>query len=190
MLIGCSRAAKEFASGYANERVAFGRPISSFQGVAFLIADRDMAIEAAAHGTVRCGRRDRRMEDRGSRSRRSTRGALDRCAQVALETTREGVQILGGHGFIREYPVERWYRRRGRAVCPRLRPLAGQASFLRRPDDPSVRSDTPMPNASRSPTMQLHSPKIESASRSRVGPRARSSPGTRGRRRRTAPPQG
>jgi alkylation response protein AidB-like acyl-CoA dehydrogenase len=108
MLLGCARAAKEFAQGYANERVAFGRPIASFQGVAFPLADCDMAVEAArlelfdaADALARAG---------GEGIEALCARVLGRCGEVALQATREGVQTLGGHGFIREYPVERWYR--------------------------------------------------------------------------------
>jgi hypothetical protein len=131
-LIGCARASKEFASDYANERVAFGRPISSFQGVSFLIADRDMAIDAARMELFDAADEIAVCEDPLA-IETITRGALDRCAQVALEATRDGVQILGGHGFIREYPVERWYRAAGALCALDFDPLAGQVSFLTTP---------------------------------------------------------
>ncbi len=109
VLLGCARAAKEFAENYANERVAFGRPISSFQGVAFPLVDRDMALDAArlelfdAADAISAG-------DEPSEIEALCRRVVGRCGEVALQTTRDGVQTLGGHGFIREYPVERWYR--------------------------------------------------------------------------------
>jgi hypothetical protein len=128
-LIGCSRASKEFAAHYANERVAFGRPISSFQGVAFLVVDRDMAIDAARMELFDAADEVAVSED-ATKIEQLCRRVVDRCGQVALETTRDGVQILGGHGFIREYPVERWYRAAASLSALDFDPLAGQVSFL------------------------------------------------------------
>ena len=111
LLLGCARAAKEFAQGYANERVAFGRPIASFQGVAFPLADCDMAIETARLELFDAADALAMSEMSGTSEIESLCArVLVRCGEVALQATREGVQTLGGHGFIREYPVERWYR--------------------------------------------------------------------------------
>jgi alkylation response protein AidB-like acyl-CoA dehydrogenase len=128
-LLGCARASKEFAQSYANERIAFGRPISSFQGIAFMLADRDMAIDAARMELFEVADDLRVLEDTRD-IERLCQQVVDRCSQVALETTRDGVQTLGGHGFIREYPVERWYRAAATLTTLDFDPLAAQVSFL------------------------------------------------------------
>jgi alkylation response protein AidB-like acyl-CoA dehydrogenase len=129
VLLGCARAAKEFAQRYANERVAFGRPIASFQGVAFPLADRDMAIDAARlelfdAAAAIAGERD------AAAIEALCRCVVGRCGEVALQATRDGVQTLGGHGFIREYPVERWYRAAAALSALDFDPLVAPCDFL------------------------------------------------------------
>lgn len=129
LLVGCARAAKEFAQHYAGERVAFGRPIASFQGVAFPLADCDMALDAARlelfDAALAIG-----DERDPARIEALCRRAVGRCGEVALQTTREAVQTLGGHGFIREYPVERWYRAAATLAALDFDPLEAPHDFI------------------------------------------------------------
>ena len=107
--IGCARASLEFARRYATERVAFGRPIAAFQGVAFPLADQDIAVDAARLELWEVARAVEGSGDLAS-IERLTGSAIAHACETALQATREGVQTLGGHGFIADYPVERWYR--------------------------------------------------------------------------------
>src|SRR5678816_3764861 len=104
--IGVARAAYEFALEYAKERKAFGRPIIMNQGIAFKLADMAMEIDAArllvwrAAWMARNGKRFEAGE--GSMSKL-------KAGEVAVKVTEEAIQILGGYGYTREYPVERWH---------------------------------------------------------------------------------
>jgi alkylation response protein AidB-like acyl-CoA dehydrogenase len=109
LALGCARAAREYACQYATQRIAFGRPIASFQGVAFPLADQDMAIDAARMELWETARVVETSRD-AAQLERLTASCVARAGEVALQTAREGVQTLGGHGFITDYPVERWYR--------------------------------------------------------------------------------
>ncbi|HEX6969421.1 MAG TPA: acyl-CoA dehydrogenase family protein [Micromonosporaceae bacterium] len=105
--IGVARAAYEYALDYAKERVQFGRPIIENQAVAFALADMKMEIDAARLLVWRAawmGRNNRPFEaGEGSMSKL-------KAGEVAVSVTEKAVQILGGAGFIREHPVERWFR--------------------------------------------------------------------------------
>ena len=108
LALGTARRAREYASAYAMERVAFAKPIAAFQGVSFMLADAEMQIAAA------------RLEvwDVATSLERADIDALERAVSlavnyataVACSVTRDAVQVLGGHGFIEDHPVERWYR--------------------------------------------------------------------------------
>ena len=107
-LIGTGLRATEYAAAYVSERQAFGRPIASFQGVSFPMAEALMRLEAA------------RLEvaDLVSGHDRLSLDALDRAvgdavayaSEAAVDATRHGVQSLGGHGFVEDHPVELWFR--------------------------------------------------------------------------------
>jgi alkylation response protein AidB-like acyl-CoA dehydrogenase len=105
--LGIARAAYEYALEYAKSRVQFGRPIIDNQAVAFALADMRMEIDAARLLVWRAawmGRNNRPFEaGEGSMSKL-------KAGEVAVSTTEKAVQILGGAGFLREHPVERWYR--------------------------------------------------------------------------------
>jgi alkylation response protein AidB-like acyl-CoA dehydrogenase len=109
LALGCARAANEYARQYATERIAFGKPIASFQGVAFPLADQDMAIDAARMELWETARVVETSAD-ATQIERLTTSCVTRACAVAVQATREGIQTLGGHGFITDYPVERWYR--------------------------------------------------------------------------------
>jgi acyl-CoA dehydrogenase len=105
--LGIARAAYEYALEYAKSRVQFGRPIIDNQAVAFALADMRMEIDAARLLVWRAawmGRNNRVFEaGEGSMSKL-------KAGEVAVSTTEKAVQILGGAGFVRDHPVERWYR--------------------------------------------------------------------------------
>jgi acyl-CoA dehydrogenase len=105
--IGVARAAYEYALQYTKTRVQFGRPIIENQAVAFALADMRMEIDAARLLVWRAawmGRNDRQFEaGEGSMSKL-------KAGEVAVTVTERAVQLLGGAGFMREHPVERWYR--------------------------------------------------------------------------------
>jgi alkylation response protein AidB-like acyl-CoA dehydrogenase len=105
--IGVARAAYEYALEYTKGRVQFGRPIIENQAVAFALADMRMEIDAARLLVWRAawmGRNERRFEaGEGSMSKL-------KAGEVAVAVTGRAVQLLGGAGFLREHPVERWYR--------------------------------------------------------------------------------
>lgn len=106
--LACGTAASvvEFVGPYANERVAFGEPISHRQAVAFLIAD--IALEA--EGMRLCTLKAASRMEYGMASARSTWLARTLCAEKAMYVGTNGVQLLGGHGFVKEYLMELWYR--------------------------------------------------------------------------------
>jgi len=105
--LGIARAAYEYALAYAKERVQFGKPIVEHQAVAFALADMRTEIDAARLLVWRAawmGRNNRAFEaGEGSMSKL-------KAGEVAVAVTEKAVQILGGAGYIREHPVERWYR--------------------------------------------------------------------------------
>jgi alkylation response protein AidB-like acyl-CoA dehydrogenase len=105
--IGIARAAYEYALEYAKGRVQFGRPIIENQAIAFSLADMRTEIDAARLLVWRAawmGRNNRTFEaGEGSMSKL-------KAGEVAVSVTEKAVQILGGAGFLREHPVERWYR--------------------------------------------------------------------------------
>lgn len=104
-LVGTARAALEYATQYAAERQAFGQPIARFQGVSFMVAEMAMAVEAARnlvwHGAWRL---DRSELPAGAVQ------ALLQARAAALEVTGGAVQVLGGHGYMADHPVEKWMR--------------------------------------------------------------------------------
>ncbi|MBV9095686.1 MAG: acyl-CoA dehydrogenase family protein [Streptosporangiaceae bacterium] len=107
MAVGVARAAAEYAAEYARTRVQFGRPIGQNQAVAFMLADMNAAVDAArllawrAAWMARQGRPFARAE--GSMSKLVA-------GETAVRVTEQAIQILGGNGYTRDYPVERWHR--------------------------------------------------------------------------------
>jgi acyl-CoA dehydrogenase len=105
--LGIARAAYEYALDYAKSRIAFGRPIIENQGISFALADMRMEIDAARLLVWRAawmGRNNQLFEaGEGSMSKL-------KAGEVAVTVTEKAVQILGGAGYVRDHPVERWYR--------------------------------------------------------------------------------
>lgn len=106
LAVGIARAAFEAASDYAGEREAFGQPIREFQGVGFKLADMAVRLEAARLLTQKAAW----LKDRGYRVTREAAMAKLYASEAAGFITDEAVQIHGGYGYSRAYPVERHYR--------------------------------------------------------------------------------
>ena len=104
--LGIARAAYEYSLEYAKERVAFGKPIIQNQGIAFILADMAMEIDAARLLVWRAAWLAR---NGGYRHGEGSMSKL-KAGEVAVWVTEQAIQILGGYGYTREYPVERWHR--------------------------------------------------------------------------------
>ncbi|WP_141801184.1 acyl-CoA dehydrogenase family protein [Nocardioides sp. SLBN-35] len=105
--VGVAQGALDYALGYAKERQQFGKAIADFQGLQFLLADMGMKVEAARQLTyAAAGRSERGDADL------TFFGAAAKCfaSDVAMEVTTNAVQVLGGYGYTRDYPVERMMR--------------------------------------------------------------------------------
>jgi alkylation response protein AidB-like acyl-CoA dehydrogenase len=106
LAVGTAEATLDYVKNYVNERQAFGEPISNRQGVAFAVSDIGIESEGMRLATYRAASR----ADQGQDFARETAMARRLCAQKGMQIGSEGVQLLGGHGFVKEHPVERWYR--------------------------------------------------------------------------------
>ncbi len=106
MGVGVAHAAFDYARDYAKERKAFGVPIATKQAVAFMLADMAIEIDAARLLVWEAAWR----LDRGEDARKESYLARNYVAAIALKVTDNAVQVLGGHGYIREHPVEMWLR--------------------------------------------------------------------------------
>jgi acyl-CoA dehydrogenase len=104
-----ARASLEYAMHYAKERIAFGRPIVSYQGIAFLVAEMAMKLDAARLLLWRAAA----SWDRGAEIDtlvREAATAQHQAIEIAKSATIDAVQILGGAGFMQDHPVEMWMR--------------------------------------------------------------------------------
>jgi acyl-CoA dehydrogenase len=106
MAVGIARAAFEFAVGYSKERVQFGVPIAMHQAIQFMIADMATEIEAARLLTWQSAV----MLDQGVRNTLASAHAKRFAADTAMKVTTDAVQVYGGYGFIKDYPVEKLMR--------------------------------------------------------------------------------
>jgi acyl-CoA dehydrogenase len=106
MAIGIARAAFEFATQYSKERVQFGVPIAMHQAIQFMIADMATKLHAARLMTWNAAT----LLDQGKRNTLESSHAKRFAADSAMEITTDAVQIYGGYGFIKEYPVEKLMR--------------------------------------------------------------------------------
>ena len=105
--VGIAQGALDYALHYAKERQQFGKAIADFQGLQFLLADMGMKVEAARQLTYAAAGRSERGD-----SDLTFFGAAAKCfaSDVAMQVTTDAVQVLGGYGYTREYPVERMMR--------------------------------------------------------------------------------
>jgi alkylation response protein AidB-like acyl-CoA dehydrogenase len=105
-MLGVARGAWEYASKYAQERKQFGKPISDFQGIQFQIAQMATEIEAARLMVYNAAR----MKDAGMNFVKEAAMTKFFCSQVAERVTSLAIEIYGGYGFTRDYPVEKYWR--------------------------------------------------------------------------------
>jgi alkylation response protein AidB-like acyl-CoA dehydrogenase len=103
---GIGRAALEAATAYAKQRVQFGKPIAEFQGVQHMLADMAMELDAARLLVWRAAW----MYDQGMNTTRESAVAKYYAGRAAMRATNNAVQIHGGYGYTREFPVERYMR--------------------------------------------------------------------------------
>lgn len=104
--VGIAKGAYDAALKYSKEREQFGKPISSFQAIAFKLADMATEIEAAELLTLQAAD----MKNRGVEMTKESAMAKYYSSEVAVRTATEGVQIFGGYGYTKEYPAEKFYR--------------------------------------------------------------------------------
>jgi alkylation response protein AidB-like acyl-CoA dehydrogenase len=111
--VGIAQGALDYAVNYTRERVQFGRPIASFQGLQFMMADMATRVEAARQLVYRAAFFIEDAATRGAStgeiSRLSSMSKLF-ASDVAMQVTVDAVQLLGGYGYMREYPLERMMR--------------------------------------------------------------------------------
>jgi alkylation response protein AidB-like acyl-CoA dehydrogenase len=106
LAVGTSQAVLDYTIPYVNDRQAFGEPISNRQGVAFAVAEIGIEANGMRLATYRAASR----ADHGQAFGREAAIARRLCAAKGMKIGSDGVQLLGGHGFVKEHPVERWYR--------------------------------------------------------------------------------
>ncbi|SCK11137.1 acyl-CoA dehydrogenase family protein [Streptomyces sp. WMMB 322] len=110
--LGIAQGALDYAKGYVAERKQFGKPIGDFQGVQFMLADMAMKLEAARQLTYAAAAKSERIALGGADEDLTFYGAAAKCyaSDAAMEITTDAVQLLGGYGYTRDYPVERMMR--------------------------------------------------------------------------------
>ncbi len=104
--IGIARGAYEASLKYARERRQFGRPIAEFEAIQFFLADMATEIDASRLLTIRAAA----AKDAGEEVTRFSAQAKLYASEVAVRATEKAIQIHGGYGFIKDYPVEKFYR--------------------------------------------------------------------------------
>ena len=106
LAVGTAQAVLDHVVPYVNERHAFGEPVSHRQSVAFMVADIGIELQGMRLVTYRAASR----AAQGRPFAREAALARRLCAERGMKIGSDGVQLLGGHGFVKEHPVERWYR--------------------------------------------------------------------------------
>jgi alkylation response protein AidB-like acyl-CoA dehydrogenase len=106
LAIGTGQAVLDYVIPYVNEREAFGEPISNRQSVAFMVANIAIELQSMRLVTYKAAAR----AAQGKPFDREVALARKLCAERGMQIGNDGVQLLGGHGFVKEHPVERWYR--------------------------------------------------------------------------------
>jgi alkylation response protein AidB-like acyl-CoA dehydrogenase len=106
LAVGTAQAALDYLVPYVNERIAFGEPISHRQAVAFNVADIAIELEGMRVATYRAAS----LAEQGKPFLREVALARRLCADKGIKIGSDAVQLLGGHGFVKEHPAERWYR--------------------------------------------------------------------------------
>ena len=106
LAVGTGQAVLDYVIPYVNERKAFGEPISSRQAVAFTVANIAIELDGMRLATYRAASR----VDQGDPFAREVSLARRLCSERGMAIGSDGVQLLGGHGYTKDHPVERWYR--------------------------------------------------------------------------------
>jgi alkylation response protein AidB-like acyl-CoA dehydrogenase len=104
--VGTAQAVLDYVIPYVKDRTAFGEPISNRQAVAFMVANIAIELEGMRLATYRAAAR----VDQGIEFHREVALARRLCGERGTNIGSDGVQLLGGHGYVKEHPVERWYR--------------------------------------------------------------------------------
>ncbi len=104
--VGTAQAVLDYVIPYVKDRIAFGEPISNRQAVAFTVANIAIELEGMRLATYRAASR----VDQGLEFAREVTLARRLCGERGVTIGSDGVQLLGGHGYVKEHPVERWYR--------------------------------------------------------------------------------
>src|SRR5580700_6040345 len=110
--LGIAQGALDYAIGYVKERKQFGKPIAEFQGLQFMLADMAMKIEAARQMTYAAAAKSERAMHGQRAADLTFISSACKCfaSDVAMEVTTDAVQLLGGYGYVSDYPVERMMR--------------------------------------------------------------------------------
>ena len=110
--LGIAQGALDYAAGYVKERRQFGRPVADFQGVQFMLADMAMKVEAARQLTYAAAARSERRMAGAPEPDLTFMSSACKCfaSDVAMDVTTDAVQLLGGYGYVSDYPVERMMR--------------------------------------------------------------------------------
>jgi alkylation response protein AidB-like acyl-CoA dehydrogenase len=106
LAVGTGQAVLDYVTPYVKEREAFGEPVAHRQSVAFMVADMAIELQAMRLLTYKAAARVAAGKD----ASREIGLARHLCASKGMRIGLDGVQLLGGHGFVKEHPVERWYR--------------------------------------------------------------------------------
>ncbi|QBX57111.1 acyl-CoA dehydrogenase [Nocardioides seonyuensis] len=106
LAVGTGQAVLDYVTKYVNEREAFGEPISHRQSVAFMVANIAIELQSMRLVTYKAASRAAQGKDFSREVALARKLCTDKGMQIGLD----GVQLLGGHGFVKEHPVERWYR--------------------------------------------------------------------------------
>ncbi|MFL6051987.1 MAG: acyl-CoA dehydrogenase family protein, partial [Actinoallomurus sp.] len=110
--VGIAQGALDFAVGYVKERKQFGQAVSEFQGVQFMLADMAMKLEAARQLTYAAAAKSERAMEGERIPDLTFISSAAKCfaSDAAMEITTDAVQLLGGYGYVKDYPVERMMR--------------------------------------------------------------------------------
>jgi len=106
LALGIAKGAYEASVKYAQERQQFGKPIASFQGISFKLADMVTKIEAAELLTRKAGD----MKNQGLKMTKEGAMAKYYASEISVEVSTDAVQIFGGYGYTKDFPVEKFYR--------------------------------------------------------------------------------
>jgi alkylation response protein AidB-like acyl-CoA dehydrogenase len=106
VMVGLSRAVFEYALPYAKDRVAFGEPIAQKQAIAFMLSDMRVETDSTRLLVWKAASE----LERGADATRAALFARSYAAEQCMKIADNGIQVLGGHGFVRDHPAEMWYR--------------------------------------------------------------------------------